>query len=264
MRLNHEIEIRGFTAIYDTLSSGPANSDGTRGIVAAGAFAGMANHPCQLQIGHEPAPALATVDAGTLELFDTAHGLAFLAKVTPSAETDSEWLSNLRTFGCSAGGITEALMSQVEIKSQTVGRIESAVFDHIAIVGLPSYSGAQCWNAALDYPAWDARLQNAMDLWQQGYDLHLSGKATTINRKLVAGRRARATTPEAIAAENSLRIRLAEYGGRNPHSQLPGSAPAPKQEEESVIGMLLTSVDQMADRLIELEEQVAVLENKNG
>jgi phage head maturation protease len=244
------ISIRGFCCVYDQVSSGPANSDGTRGIIAKHALSGMVGQPCTLQIGHDPAPAIASVEAGTLELFDCEYGLGFLAVLDTTG--DNEWLSRLKVFGCSLGGFNSAKMTTLETKGQTIRQIDKSLFDHIGLVTLPAYQNATCWNAEIQ--TWDVKLQTTMAIWQRAY--HAAHQQQEAEPNIDGAERRRAAAA-AFRLGDAKTLRM--YGDVNPHTVrlAPTDVPAPTEKRRSSISMLAEVTEKLTHRLIALERKVA-------
>ena len=252
--------IKGIAVPYNKISRGPAYTDGTRRTVAPNAFAGMANRPCSLQVGHEDdAGELASVEAGTLELTDSEIGLFFRAEIDPGNHPE-QWLRNLKTFGASVNFIG-AEVSEREIDGIRVRCVDRATATHIALVISPVYADAVCWNATTDISLYPPNVRQAAEMWERErakvQDENRPPPATPSKRPKLS--------VEDEAAERKLAAMLAEY--KRADLQTTRRALIPRGKKVSglkEIAALFTRIyqerDRLSERIAELERRILALE----
>ncbi len=182
-----KIVLRGYAAPFNQQAFVADSGGGFNERILPRAFSGMLRdgRPVALQFDtHDPAPALARSQDGTLTLFEDDYGLGFEASLPDTQGNWSICRSVIRTHGYCSVNFAKCSARRLAQKGSwgtATDEIDWAEIDHITIAERAVYKGTSIWPAHCDLDRAPHRIQDAADRWAQGF--------MEANRRIAAARR---------------------------------------------------------------------------
>ena len=232
---------------YATLFNVPVTVQGDETeIIQQGAFAHVLDRPCRLFFDShaDDAPRLGETNL----MFEDEFGLAFQAELDPAMGSMLAQIVSGKTALCSV-----CMTHRKYDAFDGVQIVTSANLVHIAVTGRAAYGDTAVWRADVSLDAAPWRIRECAERWEAGYAAHLAS-GTTKPIIAVTNKRAVASA-EAVAREHDYQMKLKAFGG-HPHHHVrlaPAPAPAEQDGEPSTMDMVVECVDEITDRLIQLE-----------
>jgi hypothetical protein len=253
------VTIRGFACSYEEQSRSPATFDDDKvGIVSRGAFAEFVslNLPCVLQFGGHAAnlAPLASRDEGTLEVFDSPHGLCFEAQLyAVECKNLPLIIRSIQSgYGCSVD-FSDTITEETVINGIKAWRTSKASCSHIALVENAAYRNAVCWVEGRHVASDNHAVHLAQQRWNEAHHAYCLVLAKSLDDRV---------EPTDAIEEARAKLSMGETKkGRAALIRSPKKQSATRLSAD-LFKLLFQNRDHMQAQIADLERRIAALEGE--